>query len=237
MKNIPNITPQTGTFPVQGKLSDKNDLTFAAKEIETIFLNEFLRIMMEQTSFGKDRTVSTFMPVITAEVSKALSEKGIGISEFIRGHINLRMEGAVESGKGVEDNDNNYNKKPLNSPVTGRVTSGYGMRIDPIEGKWRKHNGIDISVPEGTPIMPAAPGRVIFSGMSGGYGNCVVVEHENGITSLYAHNSINYVKSGDYVDNGKVIALSGSTGRSTGPHLHFEIRREGEPVNPEGMIG
>jgi murein DD-endopeptidase MepM/ murein hydrolase activator NlpD len=115
-------------------------------------------------------------------------------------------------------------------PVGGTITSRVGMRIDPIDGIWRQHNGIDIAIPAGTPVRPVAPGVVVYSGSRSGYGNTVVVEHDNGIISLYAHNSRVLVAEGEPVTSESTLALSGSTGRSTGPHLHFEAWQGGTNV-------
>ncbi|MCL4536535.1 MAG: peptidoglycan DD-metalloendopeptidase family protein [Nitrospirae bacterium] len=218
---------------------NSNDPKAIAKQMETVFLNEFLKVMMEQTSFGKDRTVSTYMPYITSEISKSLAERGIGFGDFflrspLSGNQNSKPE--LNVFPKADKHSLHFDGK-LNIPADSRITSGYGLRHDPIDGKLRHHNGIDIAMPEGTPVASAASGRVVFSGFSSGYGNCVIVEHENGLTSLYAHNSVNLVKTGDVVDKNKTIALSGSTGRSTGPHLHFEVRKGGVPVDPANMIG
>jgi murein DD-endopeptidase MepM/ murein hydrolase activator NlpD len=111
------------------------------------------------------------------------------------------------------------------------------MRIDPIDGKLRHHNGIDIAIPEGTPVIPVAPGVVVYSGLRPGYGYTVLVEHSNGMISLYGHNSRLEAIQGQAVDRDSVIALSGSTGRSTGPHLHFEVWQAGTNVTPAFMPG
>lgn len=108
-------------------------------------------------------------------------------------------------------------------PVRGSVTSGYGWRHDPIDGGIRHHNGVDIAVPTGTPVRAISGGRVVYSGWRGGYGNMVAIEHADGSQSLYGHNSQLKVAAGEQVEAGQVVALSGSTGRSTGPHLHFEL--------------
>jgi murein DD-endopeptidase MepM/ murein hydrolase activator NlpD len=115
-------------------------------------------------------------------------------------------------------------------PVQGIVTSNYGWRQDPIDGTIRHHNGVDIAVPTGTKVKAIAAGRVVESGPHGGYGNLVAVEHGDGTRSMYGHNSRLEVSAGDQVEAGQVIALSGSTGRSTGPHLHFELWRNGSNV-------
>lgn len=120
--------------------------------------------------------------------------------------------------------------EPRLPPVGGTVTSRVGMRIDPIDGVWRQHNGIDIAIPAGTPVRPVASGVVVYSGNRSGYGNTVVVEHDNGIISLYAHNSRILVAEGEPVTQESTLALSGSTGRSTGPHLHFEAWQGGTNV-------
>ncbi len=114
----------------------------------------------------------------------------------------------------------------LRWPVSGPVTSGFGTR-------WgRMHEGIDIAVPSGTPVHAAAAGTVVYSGTLGGYGNIVVIDHGNGLSTSYAHNSSLNVAQGAYVGVGSVIALSGNTGHSTGPHVHFEVRVNGAPVDP-----
>lgn len=217
---------------------NSSDPKVMAKQIETVFLNEFLRIMMEQTSFGKDRTVSTYMPYITSEIARSITERGIGVSDFF---LKTPLAGIQDAKSGTTAHGLEQNPLPwdgkLRLPAVGKVTSRYGLRHDPIDGRLRQHSGIDIAMPEGTPVPSAAPGRVVFSGFSSGYGNCVIIEHENGLTTLYAHNSLNLVNTGDVVDKNTVLALSGSSGRSTGPHLHFEVRKDGVPVDPTGMIG
>ena len=127
--------------------------------------------------------------------------------------------------------------EPRLPPVGGTITSGVGMRIDPIDGKWRQHNGIDIAIPTGTPITAVAPGVVIYSGLRSGYGYTVLVEHINGMITLYAHNSALQSTVGQQVDSTTVIALSGNTGRSTGPHLHFEAWQNGINVTHAFMPG
>jgi murein DD-endopeptidase MepM/ murein hydrolase activator NlpD len=111
-------------------------------------------------------------------------------------------------------------------PVSGPVTSGFGMR-------WgRMHEGIDIAVPTGTAVHAAASGTVIHAGWLGGYGNLVVIDHGNGLATAYGHNSSIVVGVGQSVSQGDTIALSGSTGNSTGPHVHFEVRVNGAAVDP-----
>ena len=115
-------------------------------------------------------------------------------------------------------------------PVHGVVTSGFGWR-------WgRLHAGIDIAVGTGTPVVAAAGGTVIIAGWLGGYGNLVVIDHGNGFATAYGHNSSVTVFAGQYVAQGQLISYSGSTGHSTGPHVHFEVRIDGVPVDPMGYL-
>jgi murein DD-endopeptidase MepM/ murein hydrolase activator NlpD len=129
------------------------------------------------------------------------------------------------------------NLKTLGLPVGGMITSTVGMRHDPIDGLLRHHKGLDIAVPEGTRVKPVAPGIIAFSGNRSGYGNMVIIEHDDGMVTIYAHHRINLVGAGERVDRGSTIALSGSTGRSTGPHLHFEAWYGNENITPEFVGG
>jgi murein DD-endopeptidase MepM/ murein hydrolase activator NlpD len=117
-------------------------------------------------------------------------------------------------------------------PVRGPITSPFGMRVDPITGRYALHSGIDIGADYGTPIQAAADGIVIFSSWYGGYGNAIIIDHGSGLSTLYAHCSAMYVQLNQPVQRGQVIGAVGATGYATGPHLHFEIRVNGVPVNP-----
>ena len=118
-------------------------------------------------------------------------------------------------------------KNFLRWPLKGTLTSTFGKRGS------RNHEGIDIAAPKGTPILAAADGRVVFSDWGPtGYGLMVILKHKNHLTTVYAHNSKNWVRKNSWVKKGQRIASVGSTGRSTGPHLHFEVRNDTHPRNP-----
>ncbi len=125
---------------------------------------------------------------------------------------------------------------PSGMPVKGYISSGYGGRVHPISGKYKGHKGVDIPGKTGTKIKAVAGGVVVASGRVSGYGNLVEVKHADGYSTLYAHNKKNIVKKGDIIEKGESVALLGSTGRSTGPHVHFEVRKHGNPVNPMRYI-
>ena len=122
---------------------------------------------------------------------------------------------------------------PAGRPVKGGfLSSTYGSRADPLTGKSDFHHGIDFAGKPGTPINVVASGVVTYSGARAGYGNTVEVNHGNGTVTRYAHNQKNLVAEGDTVKKGTAIALLGSTGRVSGPHVHFEVLKAGKQINP-----
>ena len=146
-----------------------------------------------------------------------------------------RIEGRIRSYQSTPKGRRSYArafKGGLSLPCNGRITSGFGYRVHPVTGVYKLHTGVDLGVPSGTPIHAAADGTVILAGWMGAYGYAVVIDHGGGVSTLYGHNSKLLVKAGQEVKRGTVIAKSGSTGYSTGPHCHFEKRVNGVPVNP-----
>lgn len=127
-------------------------------------------------------------------------------------------------------------KVEFQMPVIGRISSNFGTRFHPVDRKMKFHGGIDIAVPKGTSIGAAADGVVKFAGWKGGYGYAVIIEHPDGTETLYGHNQKLLVEEGQTVSAGDPISLSGSTGKSTGPHLHFEVRENGHAVNPNKYL-
>ncbi len=118
----------------------------------------------------------------------------------------------------------------------GYVTSNYGYRVSPVTGRWKFHRGLDLGAPEGTPIVATGAGVVTFVGRRAYYGKVVEIRHTDSITTLYAHASDVLVEVGEHVSAGELIALVGSTGRATGPHIHYEVRQDGQPINPWGYL-
>jgi murein DD-endopeptidase MepM/ murein hydrolase activator NlpD len=128
------------------------------------------------------------------------------------------------------------NLKPTGMPVPGYISSYFGARPDPFDGRSARHTGIDIATPFGTPVHVVAEGMVTFAGVRSGYGNVVEIDHGNGYMTRYAHNSALTVQPGQHVQVGDVIAQAGSTGRSTGSHVHFEVWYDGRVVNPLAFV-
>lgn len=126
--------------------------------------------------------------------------------------------------------------QPTTRPTDSYVTSDFGYRMHPVLGGRAHHNGIDFEADIGDPVRSAGNGLIKFAGWKAGFGNVVEIDHQNGYVTLYAHNSAFVVKEGDIVRAGQVVAKAGSTGRSTGPHVHFEVLKEGRPVNPRAFL-
>ena len=125
-------------------------------------------------------------------------------------------------------------RKPLEGPLD--VTSPFGGRPDPFFGRLATHTGVDLRDPPGSPVRATGGGRVVSAGWNGGYGNMIEIDHGNGLTTRYAHLSAILVNEDQWVDAGATVGRLGSTGRSTGPHLHYEVRINGEPVDPQRFL-
>jgi len=174
--------------------------------------------------------------------TRAISE--ISSSELLRGMtdlsdlINDRRHKLKQLEQIIIERGLGEHAIPSGWPVrSGYISSGFGYRMHPILKRDHLHTGVDFAGKRGTPIVATADGVVIFSGSELGYGRIVKIRHMNGLVTCYAHNQKNLVKKGDLVKKGQVIAKLGSSGRSTGPHVHFEVRRHGKAINPMRYIG
>ena len=169
----------------------------------------------------------------SAQVSAMLKER-----QAARAAAAAAAAAAAQSSGGQGASEDNWvqGTGQLGWPVSGEITSPYGYRVHPIWGTTIYHSGIDIGVDEGTPVHAADGGVVVWSGWMGGYGYAVVIDHGNGLSTLYGHNSELAVDEGQSVAKGQVISYAGSTGNSTGPHVHFEVRVNGDPVDPMGYL-
>ena len=197
-----------------------------------LLVQEVRRAMPEDGMLGGSGLAGMFAPMIDDALVQALMDGGISAST--PGPIRAATHAiptAQAYGQGYDED------LDIDSLVPGgRVTSNFGYRSDPFTKQRKMHQGVDIAAPVGTPIQAARAGVVTFSGDRGGYGNLVIVDHGDGNQTRYGHCERLNVQPGQRVEAGEVIATVGSTGRSTGPHLHFELRQNGEAVAPSAWL-
>lgn len=179
---------------------------------------------------------------INLTVTEKYTEETVETStiEIARVNLNSKVDTAIEEEKARKEEEERIKNMPdvngiklATAPITGTITSRYGVSSSI---RSSRHTGLDIAATKGTPIKVVADGTVTFARYNGSYGYLVKVNHGNGVETWYAHTSKMYVTVGQEVKAGDVIALVGSTGNSTGPHLHFEIRINGEHVNPQNYL-
>lgn len=196
----------------------------------------------------QEQKLSQLQQQIAAERRRAEAQRGAAEQKKVsllrdRAAWERALAELEEDSRGIEAMLQRLNRTPGSAdrtgweggvewPLRGRISSGYGYRRHPIFRVRRMHTGIDIAAPSGTPIRAAAGGTVVHASRWGGYGNCVIVDHGSNMATLYGHCSRFAVTEGQHVNRGDTIAYVGSTGLATGPHLHFETRRNGRPVDP-----
>lgn len=164
-----------------------------------------------------------------------LEEEGFSLSPKFKDRKKIDKQGS--DLKHIDSIQNKISRIPIGSPAIGRITSTFGRRNSPFSHSGRDlHAGIDIAVDHGTPVYASADGIVTTAKRKGGYGKLITIEHPSGYETLYAHLSNIFVSEGDEVCRGQQIGLIGSTGRSTGPHLHYEVRENGTPIDPSPFI-
>ena len=177
------------------------------------------------------------LPEVYIPVPYATEDELMGRLEILSVELEIQKELLSTLEDYRRRMDVHLRNHPTLWPIRGQITSGFGWRQNPMGGRGGEHHtGIDIRARTGTQIMAAGGGTVTFSGWYGGYGNTIIIDHGFGITTLYAHASRLIANVGQRVERGDVIALVGSTGRSTGPHLHYEVRRNGAAVNPRPFM-
>ena len=159
------------------------------------------------------------------------------LANHLQSEVKVREQSLVELKQAVLARQARLAAMPSIWPTRGDVTSRFGSRSSPFGGGSDWHPGIDIANSTGTPIVATADGEVVWSEWSDGYGNLVQINHGNGIATLYGHNSQIIVHVGQVVKKGQVISYMGSTGYSTGPHVHYEVKVNGIEVNPENFLG
>ena len=162
---------------------------------------------------------------------QAVSDTQASVTALLQA-TQAREESVDEILKYVRNRRTRMDSRPRDWPVHGWITSPYGKRVDPVSGRAGFHTGVDIANDTGTPVRCTADGRVAFAGWEGGYGKLVVVDHGNGFQTYYGHLSEIKTSAGAELQRGDEVGLMGATGNTTGPHVHYEIRLYGAPVNP-----
>jgi murein DD-endopeptidase MepM/ murein hydrolase activator NlpD len=260
IENVNNGTNQG--IPVDSSKrtdADRQEIKRLAQQFEAMLMTQMLREMRrsmlddeeaKENGFGAEAMTDT----ADVELGAALSRTGgIGLTESLLKVFERQITGiqeAVDAGRSGEAGRSSGEagaptitdqtadgSKPaalLLTDVTNSaaVSSKFGWRLDPLSGETKFHQGVDIAVAYGHDVKAAANGIVSFAGVQNGYGNTVVIDHEGGRQTRYAHLSQELVRAGDVVSEGQVLGKSGNSGRSTGPHLHFEMLVNGRPVDP-----
>jgi len=174
------------------------------------------------------------------EMQDILQKKGIKKELSIGGEFipaeKLTLSYVEYMKKDIDDLFNTMVSTPVGTPLTGKINSGFGYRKDPFKKRAGFHSGIDIDANYGQKIVATADGKVTKASWHSSYGKTVIIEHENGYETLFGHLSSISVKEGDQVKVGDVIGKAGSTGRSTGTHLHYEVMKDGKRVNPKNFL-
>ncbi len=224
---------------VQKQGSEDRALRKTCKEFESVFTYQLLRSMRRTVEkcdlFHGGSGEEVYESLLDQELAKSMSSASDrGLADLL--YQQLRSKGAG-SKEGPQPPPGPLDHGAPRWPVQGSISSEFGWRTHPIHGDRRFHQGLDVAAEQGTPIACSLPGRVVTSEFQEGYGNLVVVDHGRGISTLYAHNRKNLVRTGDWVQAGDPVAQVGSTGMSTGPHLHFEVRRHGRALNPARFLG
>jgi murein DD-endopeptidase MepM/ murein hydrolase activator NlpD len=207
-------------------------------------MKEGLTSEAPEAGLGADRLGDT----LTVELAQWLSASGgLGLAEMLQSALAKRDRSSAEpqgpservaSLPGAADADVHTVARAADMRAAGpTVSSPYGWRSDPVDGRHRFHAGMDVRVAYGHEVRAGAPGVVRFAGERAGYGLLVVVDHGEGMETRYAHLSSVQVDVGATVEAGQVIARSGNSGRTTGAHLHFEVRKDGRPLDPAAVAG
>lgn len=190
-------------------------------------------LKLAEAEFDRLFSVNTKAEVLE---SMNFSDSGAIDMEVLRHQINKTIDSIGEIKDYLSEQRDLYMATPKGWPVNGWLSSSYGSRNHPLKGTRDFHTGVDISANPGTSIKATADGIVSFSGWSGANGRLVAIEHGHGFRTFYAHNKKNMVKVGDVVQRGDIVAHVGSTGSSTGPHVHYEVWKDGKPRNPKPYL-
>ncbi len=194
------------------------------------------QLLQQEPLVQNENPVNSFKGEMAAEKSSSnYATLVIRIDESVKDSA-LKEQSVIELWEMLSDRQSLLSATPYIKPARGPIGSRFGYRVDPINGKQKMHAGVDIVASPGTPVRAPADGVVSFAGWDDQFGKLVSIDHGYGVLTRYAHNSQIYVQVGQKVSKFDVISATGNTGRSTGPHLHYEVRVNGIPVNPMNYI-
>ncbi len=248
MNPVSSLSSLAALTGPDGNVADADEA--AARKFEAWMVALLSKQMRETVKEGpwSEGAMGTFAELFDQEVGERVAETGgFGLQAQLIGSLQARRLAAggetaqasasapVAKARAAGSAAGHAVGEAVGEAV--RVTSAFGARKDPFTGEAKAHRGVDYGAPAGTPIRAAAAGVVRFSGARGSYGNVVIVTHPDGAETRYAHCRDLGVRAGDVVEAGQTIATVGSTGRSTGPHLHFEVRRNGAALDPASWGG
>ncbi len=237
---------------------DPERLGRAARQFESYFISMMLKEMRKtvpkEGGLFEGQEMDTWMGMFDQEIATRISEgKGLGLAASLLESMENQGVGGTETlgltayaraatppTAAVPAPVSSVLREgwswPLPAGEPGRLSSGFGHRLDPLHGDKRHHAGLDLAAPRGTPVLAMASGTVVYAGSKGAYGNFVEVDHGDGVRSRYAHQHDVHVEVGDRVEQGDQLGTVGSTGRSTGNHLHLEVRVDGKKIDPANYL-
>lgn len=255
LKNAQQQALSAGTTKAKDRYTSEeaDGIRHQAKRFEAIFVKmviDSMRKNVEQSDlFGspEDPARNIYQGMLDSEYAQTLSgSQNFGLADAMMKQFGVEpkdddepMPSALSmmlGGPEVSSSRPSRFRGTFQAPVRGAISSRFGMRVDPLDGDWRQHDGVDIALPSGSPVKAAASGVVVFAGERGGYGRVVEIDHQNGYHTIYGHLDSIEVAAGATVRQGAEVGTSGNTGRSTGPHLHFEVRVNGQPSDPTQFV-
>lgn len=244
VENQENIDTEISNINLKIQEQEENQIAIREKQSKIISAKDSVVAIQNKEEEKRQELLALQNEKINSIVALENSSDNINNKiEEIESHnseLEAQLDSIVNSVAGGSGNNDKLDSLPIENgflrPVPGQITSYYGYRVNPVTGQYKLHKGIDYAGNYGDPIKASKSGIVEYSGWISGYGNTIILGHGNGVQTLYPHAQSLNVSYGDSVKQGDVIATVGSTGNSTGPHLHFEIRINGEAVDPLNYI-
>lgn len=236
------IAIDTTPLRIQGLVGSSLYRSARAAGAPAKVVEAYIKALATRVSIGRDVAAADSFDMVVERERAATGETRLGglmLAGLDQGRRPIRLVRWTAGGESRPDwfdaHGQAEKRGHMGMPVAGRITSSFGMRIHPLLGYLRMHKGLDIAAPHGSPIFAAVDGVVQYAGRNGGYGNFIKLVHPGGLTSGYGHLSRYAVRAGERVRQGEVIGYVGSTGVSTGPHLHWEVWRNGREINPRSV--